>query len=85
MAKGWNFLDLPNMSKDELADKLDVEEIEKLPLKLMQVLAQKFGVNLAGMQSKVEITKALIDAVTKFQIEWKQVSDEYSELVCGFS
>jgi len=79
MARGGNFLDIPNMSLDELLDKLDVEDIEKLSLKPMQVLAQKMGLSLAGMQTKAEINKALIDAFLNIKQEGKHVSDEYSE------
>lgn len=79
MARGGNFLDIPNMSLDELLDKLDVEDIEKLSLKPMQVLAQKMGLSLAGMQTKAEINKALIDAFLNIKKERKHVSDEYSE------
>jgi len=79
MARGGNFLDIPNMSLDELLDNLDVEEIEKLQLKPMQVLAQKIGLSLAGMQSKAEINAALIRAFLEIQKERKHVSDEYSE------
>jgi len=79
MARGGNFPDIPNMSLDELLDKLDVEDIEKLSLKPMQVLAQKMGLSLAGMQTKAEINKALIDAFLNIKKERKHVSDEYSE------